>query len=130
MGASSPFASLFNRTGVKALSRVFGVSVRLVGDTDSSHVFTARRRDTISSSFDGLDIGGRGTSIVWILPRSMCVLNSVVVKPQAGWTIQELDLNGVVIDTWEIVALDDVTPAVEPDHNDHDWIVSTRRQSG
>ncbi len=128
--SSSAYARLFNRSAVPSLSRLVGVRVTLTGGTTTSNTFRARRGDTLASSIGELGIGGRATVQTWILPRTDCVLGTATVKPQAGFTITEIDDTGATANTWEIHSPDPDTPAVEPDHNDNDWICHTRRVNG
>ena len=121
---TSAFARLRNRTSLPLTNRLFGVKVRLTGDGGQTSNFVARRDDTLAAA-----IGvGRATVTTWMLPQCQCDFGSGRLKPKAGFNIVELDdETGATVNLWEISAPDPSTPAVEPDHHDHDWICHVRR---
>lgn len=115
------FADRFKAHGRPVIEREHGVCVTLNYGDVSSDEFTARRRSRFIQSY-GEEIALNMPVEVrsYILPKADCVIDSTVVKPQAGWTITDDEV-------WTVHHPDASTPAVENHQDGYDWIVHARR---
>lgn len=118
----SAFESMFQRTAVPILERLFGVSIRYQRGVNLSSAFTCRRADRIYTAIGaeyGIEI--KITMRDFILPVASVVIDGDTLEPRTGDRITE------GTEVFEIQPIDQNKPSVELQAGGYEWLVHTKK---